>query len=124
MPLDVVIGAQWGDESKVHIVDRSAASADVVARLAGGGSAGHALHAGRRFPIQLGKGLTTPDAAPPPCDGRAGWSPGVRQARRWECQPSVAGDPVQRLERIPGSLVPLDSVVTECRTQVDRGAAL
>jgi len=48
MPLDVVIGAQWGDEGKGRIVDRLAASADVVARVAGGDNAGHTIHAGGR----------------------------------------------------------------------------
>ena len=96
MPLDVVIRAQWGDKVKGCLVDRLAASAELIARLAGGGSPGHALHAGGRLPTQLGKGLTTLDAR----------------------------DHDQRLERIPGSLVPLDSVMTEGRTQVGRGAAL
>jgi adenylosuccinate synthase len=45
MPLDVVIGAQWGDEGKGRIVDRLASSADVVARVAGGDNAGHTIHA-------------------------------------------------------------------------------
>jgi adenylosuccinate synthase len=43
MPLNVVLGAQWGDEGKGHVVDYLAESADVVARFAGGDNAGHTV---------------------------------------------------------------------------------
>ncbi|HEY3765457.1 MAG TPA: adenylosuccinate synthase [Gaiellales bacterium] len=43
MPLNVVVGAQWGDEGKGKIVDRLAERADVVARYQGGNNAGHTL---------------------------------------------------------------------------------
>lgn len=43
MPLDVVLGAQWGDEGKGRIVDYLAKDADIVARFAGGDNAGHTV---------------------------------------------------------------------------------
>ena len=43
MPLNVVVGAQWGDEGKGKIVDLLAEHADVVARYQGGNNAGHTL---------------------------------------------------------------------------------
>lgn len=35
MPLDIIVGAQWGDEGKGRIVDLFSAQAKVVARLTG-----------------------------------------------------------------------------------------
>ena len=46
MPLDVVVGTQWGDEGKGHIVDLMAAEADLVARYSGGDNAGHTVTVG------------------------------------------------------------------------------
>lgn len=43
MPLDIVIGAQWGDEGKGRVVDLLAANADLVARFNGGDNAGHTV---------------------------------------------------------------------------------
>jgi len=43
MPLDIVIGTQWGDEGKGRIVDLLAAQAEVVARYNGGDNAGHTV---------------------------------------------------------------------------------
>ncbi|MCB8945297.1 MAG: adenylosuccinate synthase [Ardenticatenaceae bacterium] len=43
MPLDIIIGAQWGDEGKGRITDLFAAQADIVARYSGGDNAGHTL---------------------------------------------------------------------------------
>jgi adenylosuccinate synthase len=43
MPLDIIIGAQWGDEGKGGITDLLAARADIVARFSGGDNAGHTL---------------------------------------------------------------------------------
>jgi adenylosuccinate synthase len=45
MPLDIIIGAQWGDEGKGRIVDLFAEQADVVARFGGGDNAGHTVQA-------------------------------------------------------------------------------
>ncbi len=41
--VEAVIGAQWGDEGKGKIVDKLAASADVVVRFQGGSNAGHTV---------------------------------------------------------------------------------
>jgi adenylosuccinate synthase len=43
MPLDIVLGTQWGDEGKGRIADWLAAEADLVARYAGGDNAGHTV---------------------------------------------------------------------------------
>jgi adenylosuccinate synthase len=43
MPLDIIIGAQWGDEGKGRITDLMAAKADIVARYSGGDNAGHTV---------------------------------------------------------------------------------
>jgi adenylosuccinate synthase len=43
MPLDLIIGAQWGDEGKGRITDRLSAQADVVVRFSGGDNAGHTV---------------------------------------------------------------------------------
>ncbi|MCJ7514290.1 MAG: adenylosuccinate synthase [Anaerolineales bacterium] len=48
MPLDLVVGAQWGDEGKGRIIDLLAASADLVARWGGGDNAGHTVTVGQR----------------------------------------------------------------------------
>ncbi len=46
MPLNMIIGAQWGDEGKGHITDLLAAEADIVARFSGGDNAGHTITIG------------------------------------------------------------------------------
>jgi adenylosuccinate synthase len=43
MPLDIIVGAQWGDEGKGRMVDYMAARADYVARYSGGDNAGHTV---------------------------------------------------------------------------------
>jgi adenylosuccinate synthase len=43
MPVDVILGLQWGDEGKGKIVDYLAPNYDVVARFQGGPNAGHTL---------------------------------------------------------------------------------
>lgn len=43
MPLNIIIGTQWGDEGKGRITDLLAAEANVVARYSGGDNAGHTL---------------------------------------------------------------------------------
>jgi adenylosuccinate synthase len=54
MPLDIIIGAQWGDEGKGGITDLVAARADIVARFGGGDNAGHTLTiAGEIFKLHL-----------------------------------------------------------------------
>jgi adenylosuccinate synthase len=49
MPLQVVVGAQWGDEGKGRIVDWFAAQADFSARFNGGDNAGHTVTVGNRI---------------------------------------------------------------------------
>jgi adenylosuccinate synthase len=46
MPLNIVIGAQWGDEGKGRVVDLLASDADMVARYSGGDNAGHTVTVG------------------------------------------------------------------------------
>lgn len=54
MPLDIVIGTQWGDEGKGRIVDLLAEKADFVARYNGGDNAGHTVTVGTRtFKLHL-----------------------------------------------------------------------
>lgn len=54
MPLDIVIGAQWGDEGKGRLTDLLAKQADVVARYSGGDNAGHTVTIGEEvFKLHL-----------------------------------------------------------------------
>ena len=46
MPVDVLIGLQWGDEGKGKIVDYLAPHYQMVARFQGGPNAGHTLNIG------------------------------------------------------------------------------
>ena len=43
MPLDIIVGAQWGDEGKGRYTDLLAGQADLVARYSGGDNAGHTV---------------------------------------------------------------------------------
>jgi len=43
MPVQIVVGAQWGDEGKGKIVDHLSEKADIVARYQGGANAGHTV---------------------------------------------------------------------------------
>ncbi len=49
MPLQVIVGAQWGDEGKGRIVDWYAARAEISARYNGGDNAGHTVTVGRQI---------------------------------------------------------------------------
>ncbi len=54
MPLDVIVGAQWGDEGKGRVVDLLAAKANYVARYNGGDNAGHTVTVeGQTFKLHL-----------------------------------------------------------------------
>lgn len=54
MPLDIIVGTQWGDEGKGRIVDLLSAEAEVVARYNGGDNAGHTVTVGQRtFKLHL-----------------------------------------------------------------------
>ncbi|MEW6511339.1 MAG: adenylosuccinate synthase [Bacteroidota bacterium] len=43
MPVQVIVGAQWGDEGKGKVVDLLAEHSDIVARYQGGANAGHTV---------------------------------------------------------------------------------
>jgi adenylosuccinate synthase len=45
-PVDVILGAQWGDEGKGKLVDILAGKYDICARVAGGSNAGHTIVVG------------------------------------------------------------------------------
>ncbi len=49
MPLQIIVGAQWGDEGKGRIVDWFAADVDIVARYNGGDNAGHSVTVGAQL---------------------------------------------------------------------------
>jgi adenylosuccinate synthase len=54
MPLDIIIGAQWGDEGKGRVVDLLSRQADYVARYNGGDNAGHTVTVGEHtFKLHL-----------------------------------------------------------------------
>ena len=48
MSVEVIVGAQWGDEGKGKIVDMLAEQADIVARYQGGANAGHTVCIGEK----------------------------------------------------------------------------
>lgn len=43
MPLDIILGSQWGDEGKGKIVDLLSPNYDIIARYQGGANAGHTI---------------------------------------------------------------------------------
>ena len=43
MPVQIIVGAQWGDEGKGKIVDHLSNDVDIVARYQGGANAGHTV---------------------------------------------------------------------------------
>lgn len=49
MALQIIVGAQWGDEGKGRIVDWFAAKADITARYNGGDNAGHTVTVGKNI---------------------------------------------------------------------------
>ena len=49
MPLDMVLGAQWGDEGKGRMVDLFAEKASIVGRFSGGDNAGHTVTVGNQI---------------------------------------------------------------------------
>jgi adenylosuccinate synthase len=48
MPVQIIVGAQWGDEGKGKIVDHLSEKIDIVARYQGGANAGHTVVIGDR----------------------------------------------------------------------------
>ena len=54
MPLNVIVGTQWGDEGKGRVVDMLSADASIVARYNGGDNAGHTVTVGdQTFKLHL-----------------------------------------------------------------------
>ena len=54
MPLNIIVGAQWGDEGKGRITDLLAENVDYVARFSGGDNAGHTVTIGQEvFKLHL-----------------------------------------------------------------------
>jgi adenylosuccinate synthase len=54
MPLEIIVGAQWGDEGKGRVVDLHSTRADIVARYNGGDNAGHTVTVGdQTFKLHL-----------------------------------------------------------------------
>ncbi|MCE5208398.1 MAG: adenylosuccinate synthase [Chloroflexi bacterium] len=49
MPLDIIIGTQWGDEGKGRFVDLLSRNAQIVARFNGGDNAGHTVTVERQI---------------------------------------------------------------------------
>src|SRR5512140_1061280 len=48
MPVQIILGAQWGDEGKGKIVDMLSENIDIVARYQGGANAGHTVVIGEK----------------------------------------------------------------------------
>jgi adenylosuccinate synthase len=48
MPVQIIVGAQWGDEGKGKVVDMLSDGADIVARYQGGANAGHTVCIGEK----------------------------------------------------------------------------
>jgi adenylosuccinate synthase len=48
MPVQIIVGAQWGDEGKGKMVDMLSEHADIVARYQGGANAGHTVCIGEK----------------------------------------------------------------------------
>ncbi len=63
MGVNVVVGAQWGDEGKGKIVDLLSESMDIVARYQGGANAGHTvIIKGKKYVLHLiPSGILHPD---------------------------------------------------------------
>ena len=54
MSVQLIVGAQWGDEGKGKIVDRLSENAEVVVRYQGGANAGHTVYVnGKKFILHL-----------------------------------------------------------------------
>jgi adenylosuccinate synthase len=62
--VDVVLGAQWGDEGKGKLVDILSADYDICARVAGGSNAGHTIVVGgKKYKFHLvPSGILNPKA--------------------------------------------------------------
>lgn len=59
MPVDVLVGLQWGDEGKGKVVDAFAHRYQAIARFQGGPNAGHTIYVdGKKFVLhQIPSGI-------------------------------------------------------------------
>ena len=46
MPVDILVGTQWGDEGKGKLIDVLTRDVDMVIRFQGGNNAGHTVEIG------------------------------------------------------------------------------
>ncbi|MGL4676810.1 MAG: adenylosuccinate synthase [Brevinema sp.] len=54
MPVQILVGTQWGDEGKGKVVDSLGKDLDYVVRFSGGNNAGHTVHVGtEKFVLHL-----------------------------------------------------------------------
>ncbi len=62
MPVQIIVGAQWGDEGKGKVVDLLSERADIVARYQGGANAGHTVCIGEQTYVlhQIPSGIFHP----------------------------------------------------------------
>ncbi|MDZ4840338.1 MAG: adenylosuccinate synthase [Bacteroidota bacterium] len=60
MPIDIILGLQWGDEGKGKIVDLLSKDYDIIARFQGGPNAGHTIIIGKKKYVlhQIPSGMT------------------------------------------------------------------
>ena len=54
MPVDILVGTQWGDEGKGKLIDVLTSDVDMVVRFQGGNNAGHTVEIGsERYVLHL-----------------------------------------------------------------------
>ena len=54
MPVDILVGTQWGDEGKGKLIDVLTRDVDMVVRFQGGNNAGHTVEIGKvRYVLDL-----------------------------------------------------------------------
>ncbi|MGL4367762.1 MAG: adenylosuccinate synthase [Brevinemataceae bacterium] len=54
MPVNIIVGTQWGDEGKGKVIDSLAANMDYIIRFGGGNNAGHTVNVdGQQFILHL-----------------------------------------------------------------------
>ena len=54
MPVDILVGTQWGDEGKGKLIDVLTRDVDMVVRFQGGNNAGHTVEIGdKRYVLHL-----------------------------------------------------------------------
>ena len=90
MPVDLILGLQWGDEGKGKIVDLLSDKYSVIARFQGGPNAGHTIIIGdKKFVLhQIPSGIIRegPSSAAPPGQSASTASrvevPGVQRTSR------------------------------------------